>query len=89
MPPVPAIARRRSSTATHQPPLDGKALFYMFLLALQFGVQPILTRRYTPQGIVRSTVVLMQEVLKFALAGFMLHATGATRSSLKGTETKA
>jgi hypothetical protein len=67
-----------------QPPLDRRALFYMFLLAVQFGVQPILTRRYTPPGITRSTVVLMQEFVKFAIAGSMLQLSGATREALKG-----
>jgi hypothetical protein len=67
-----------------QPALDRKAVFYMFLLALQFGVQPILTRRFTPQGITRSTVVLMQEIVKFVIAGFMLLVSGRTRDALKG-----
>ena len=73
------------TAATNQPPLDRRAIFYMFLLAVQFGVQPILTRRFTPQGITRSTVVLMQEVLKFVIAGFMLQTSGAMRAALKGT----
>lgn len=67
-----------------QPPLDRKALFYMLLLALQFGVQPILTRRYTPPGITRSTVVLMQEIVKFVIAGFMLQVSGGMKDALKG-----
>lgn len=66
------------------PALDKNALFYMFLLALQFGMQPTLTRKFTPQGICRSTVVLMQEVLKFILAYTMLTLSGSKSSALSG-----
>ena len=45
------------------------------LLSVQFGLQPILTRRFTPQGITRSTVVLAQEMTKLVLAGVMLYMT--------------
>jgi hypothetical protein len=41
----------------------------MSLLALQFGIQPILVRKFTPQTIVRSSVVLVQELVKFGIAG--------------------
>lgn len=41
----------------------------MSLLALQFGIQPMLVRKYTPQTIVRSSVVLVQELVKFGIAG--------------------
>ena len=70
--------------ATTAPSLDGKALFYMGLLALQFGMQPSLTRQYTPSGINRSTVILVQEVMKFGLAAAMLRlsSTNAQLSAL-------
>lgn len=60
------------------PPIDGKALFYMFLLALQFGIQPSLTRHFTSPGINRSTVILVQEVMKFGLAATMLRLSNTT-----------
>jgi hypothetical protein len=41
----------------------------MSLLAIQFGIQPILVRKFTPQTIVRSSVVLVQELVKFGIAG--------------------
>lgn len=53
------------SNSSSSPPLDGRALFYMVLLAIQFGIQPILTRNYTAPGINKSTVILMQEAVKF------------------------
>lgn len=56
----------------------------MGLLAVQFAFQPLLTRTYTPQNICRSTVILMQEVLKFVLALFMLTASGSARSAVAG-----
>ena len=49
--------------------LSTTAITCMSLLALQFGVQPILVRKFTPQTIVRSSVVLVQEVVKFGIAG--------------------
>ena len=64
--------------ATTAPSLDGTALFYMALLALQFGIQPSLTRRFTPSGINRSTVILVQEVMKFCLAATMLRISSTT-----------
>jgi UDP-sugar transporter A1/2/3 len=64
--------------------LDKNALFYMFLLALQFGMQPTLTRKFTPGGICRSTVILMQELLKFILASTMLTLSGSKKSALSG-----
>lgn len=63
--------------------LDGKAIFYMVLLALQFGVQPIVTRAYIPPDITRSTVILMQEVVKFFLAWLMLWLTNSSQEALK------
>jgi hypothetical protein len=79
---------RKTKSATgstsSSPALDRKALFYMFLLALQFGVQPVLTRRYTPPGITSSTVILAQEVVKFGIAFFMLRVSGSTSEAISG-----
>ena len=49
--------------------LSPTAITCMSLLALQFGIQPILVRKYTPQTINRSSVVLVQELVKFGIAG--------------------
>jgi len=56
----------------------------MALLALQFGLQPILTKKYTPKDINRSTVVLTQDVVKFAMAGFVLVFSGGWASAVSG-----
>lgn len=49
--------------------LTTAAITCMSLLAIQFGIQPILVRKFTPQTIVRSSVVLVQELVKFGIAG--------------------
>lgn len=41
---------------------------YMSLLALQFATQPILTKRYAPKSLVRSTYVLCQDIVRFSLS---------------------
>lgn len=84
-----AKAETTTTTQAQAPPrpppaLDRKAIFYMCLLALQFGVQPVLTRRYTPPGITRSTVILTQEVVKFGIAWAMLRLSGAADEAVKG-----
>ena len=71
------------STASSPKSNDQQALFYMALLALQFGVQPLLTRRFTPPGITRSTVVLVQECLKLGMAGFMLYRSGQMSTAFR------
>jgi len=54
----------------------------MALLALQFGLQPSLTRQFTPPQINRSTVILVQEILKFCFAATMLHLS-TTKDQLR------
>lgn len=56
--------------------LTGKAIFYMLLLAIQFGMQPTLTKRYISKtcntSSCRSSVVLVQEALKFFICSVLL-----------------
>jgi solute carrier family 35 (UDP-sugar transporter), member A1/2/3 len=61
-----------------------KAIFYMFLLSLQFAFQPLLTRTFTPQNICRSTVILCQEMLKLGLAFGMLSLSGNRTTAVSG-----
>lgn len=65
-------------------PLSREAIFYMILLAFQFGLQPALTRKFTPPTVCRSTVIFVQECLKFWLAFMMLHLSGTTKSAVQG-----
>lgn len=62
-----------------------KAIVYMILLAIQFGIQPIITRRYTSPTINKSTVLLVQEIVKFIMAYSMLFLSGDTSNVMKGT----
>lgn len=71
-------------TRLHLTPSASLSWWYMSLLALQFGFQPILTRKFTPKTITRSTVVLFQEVVKFSAAALFLWASGCWTSSLEG-----
>mmetsp|Transcript_19484 Transcript_19484/g.41704 ORF Transcript_19484/g.41704 Transcript_19484/m.41704 type:complete len:508 (-) Transcript_19484:27-1550(-) len=64
-----APVTKRKPQGQHQEGLTPTAITCMSLLALQFGIQPILVRKFTPQTIVRSSVVLVQEVVKFGIAG--------------------
>lgn len=47
------------------------AIISMSLLALQFGIQPGLVRKYTPTTICRSSVVLIQELLKVLVSAII------------------
>jgi len=78
----------KTSTGSSTPAaaaLDGKAMFYLLLLALQFGLQPVLTKKFSPPGITRSTVILMQELVKFFMALFMLRISNSFAEAVKGT----
>ncbi len=39
--------------------------FYLCALAIQFGIQPLLTKAYAPSGIIRSTFVMAQDLVRF------------------------
>ena len=81
------------SAATEQSPppppqnksLSREAILYMTLLAFQFGLQPILTRRFTPPTIIKSTVIFVQECTKFCIAFSMIQLSGKTQSAIQGT----
>ena len=47
--------------------LSFNAIVFMSLLALQFGIQPIVTQRFTSKMIIKSTVIFMQEVVKLII----------------------
>jgi hypothetical protein len=51
--------------------------WYLSLLALQFGCQPLLTKAYTPSNINRSTVVLAQDVVRFSASCLFLVLGGS------------
>jgi len=66
---------------------NANAFVFMVLLALQFGLQPILTKKFTPKSVNRSTIVLTQEIVKFIAAGCILIFTGAWTDAFVGMYT--
>jgi UDP-sugar transporter A1/2/3 len=58
--------------------LSFPAIISMALLAIQFGIQPLVTKRYTSPAIIKSTVILLQEVVKLIIAviGISLSSSG-------------
>lgn len=48
---------------------------YMVLLAVQFAVQPVITKKFVPQTIIRSTYVLAQDFFRLCITAFLLTAT--------------
>jgi UDP-sugar transporter A1/2/3 len=63
---------------------DGaRAVFFCGLLALQFGLQPLLAGRYTGAGVSKSSVVIATELCKILLAAASLAGeSGEERQSL-------
>lgn len=57
--------------------LIGVENVYLLLLALQFACQPVLTKKFAPQNIIRSTYVLAQDASRLALGLALLCATGS------------
>ena len=85
-------AKAATSAESKKAGLTSEATIYMVLLALQFGLQPGLVRKYTPQTICRSTVVMMQEILKVIISAFVLFGGSrkeTRREALDGWTLKA
>jgi solute carrier family 35 (UDP-sugar transporter), member A1/2/3 len=59
--------KKRNTSSSNSNQLSYKALFFMALLSIQFGIQPIVTKRYTSPNIIKSTVIFMQEIAKLCL----------------------
>lgn len=65
--------------------VDGaRGYFFMVLLAVQFGMQPLLTRRFLGRGVIVSSSVLAVEVMKVILSLFLMVAEGQHREALAG-----
>lgn len=45
-----------------------KSLFYCSLLALQFGLQPIIASKFTASGVSKTSVVIATEITKIFIA---------------------
>ena len=55
----------------------------MVLLSLQFAVQPILTKRYAPKTMIRSTYVLAQDLTRILIAASCLTLTGSWTTAVQ------
>lgn len=55
-----------------------QALLYCSLLALQFGLQPMIAAKFTPPGVSKSSVVITTEVFKILIAVLSLLASSST-----------
>ena len=60
-------SKQSSSSGSSSGGLSFHALLFMSLLALQFGIQPIVTQQFTSKQITKSTVIFMQEVVKLII----------------------
>lgn len=67
-----------------QVPFEKKEALVMFLLAVQFGLQPVLTKRFISSSICKSSVILCQEGLKFGLSFLMFHIDDEEKKGLDG-----
>jgi hypothetical protein len=65
-----------TATAPGNEAMPAISWWYLSLLALQFGCQPLLTKAYTPSNINRSTVVLAQDVVRFSVSCLFLVLDG-------------
>lgn len=66
--------------------LSPTALFFMALLAFQFGIQPIVTKKFTSPQIIKSTVIFTQEIVKLVIAmvGITLNSSTSWKEVTKG-----
>lgn len=63
--------------------MDGRGYVVMALLAVQFGLQPLLVREFTPRETFSKSLVICCEVVKFFLSLFMLVLEGNARAVLR------
>lgn len=54
---------------------------YLCALAVQFGVQPLLTKAFAPSGIIRSTFVIAQDLIRFFTCWMTLIVGGTWQMS--------
>jgi UDP-sugar transporter A1/2/3 len=70
-------SKAQSSSGSNTGALSRQAIFYMALLTIQFGCQPMLTAKFTPKTACRTSIIIVQESIKFIIASTMLFASGS------------
>ncbi|CAJ1931371.1 unnamed protein product [Cylindrotheca closterium] len=87
-PPTTAAETTKASSSPTMQSSDGgiskKAILFMSLLAIQFGIQPVLVKRFAPRGICKSSVVMTQELVKGVIALFAFY--GSTSPKMRSFE---
>ena len=75
-----------TTTQTHAVALPAirTSSMYLALLAVQFGIQPLLTKAFTPRGIIRSTVIIAQDFLRFTTCFLVLRLSGNWSTAIQG-----
>ena len=78
-----AVAPSLSLTATSSIPsvLLSPKFLYSALLALQFALQPLLTKRFTSKDMTKSTYVVTQDVIRVALCVVALSVSSTTTTT--------
>ena len=71
------------ATAASSSSISPIGWFYLVLLAIQFGCQPILTKKFAPNNLVRSTYVLAQDFVRFVSCCLLLVASGSWTSTIE------
>lgn len=75
---------RRWAAVVTLPTTISTSSIYLTLLAIQFGIQPMLTKAYTPKDIIRSTVLLAQDFLRFVSCFIALRFSGNWHTAIHG-----
>ena len=60
------------SSSSH-PDLSFKAIISMTLLAVQFSIQPVLTKRFISNDAVKSSIILVMNVIKLLISSAGIH----------------
>lgn len=77
-----ASAAASSSTSLLLGNESALSITYMVLLALQFAVQPIITQKYAPKTLIRSTYVMIQDVARLVISIVCLTITHSWGSDI-------
>lgn len=69
--------------------LSPQAALYMSMLALQFACQPLLTKKFTPKSVNRSSIVMSQDIVKVIITLAALFMTGSWSTAVAGWSVKS
>lgn len=64
-------------------PMTAEGILYLALLAIQFGMQPLLYKEFMAKDVDKGSIVLACEVIKFVLASTMLVTSGSAAKAFE------